>query len=863
MKVHRPPRLALIMLKWIMPEAIYDDVSGDLVELFHWRIKRMSLFKARLYFVKDTLFSMRNISLRRKVSHKNSTAMFKNYFKVAYRNIVRHKFYSFANTFSLAFGIASTLLIALFVKSELSFDDFHTKSEQLYRLNKYVNSESGVTKSDESSGLFGPTMVEEFPEVLAAMRYEGAGNVALTNKEKSIRVPRVSYVDGNFFEVFDFKLLEGNPADALVRPSTLVLTESTAFALFGDENPINQVVRAMGGFDYIVTGIVANPPKNSHIQFNALASWSTTVPGVGPLNRQWMNNWGTQGISTYLLLAPSSDVTALEAKLPTFEQKHMPERAERYDMYLQPFSDIYLKSADITFSKAMTGTRFIYVLASVALAILLIAIFNYVNISTAKATVRSKEVGVRKVIGARRKQLILQHLVESLVMVLLATVIGGVLVALALPTFNEFTSRTLALTDIDTMMSLTMIGLILLITLVSGIYPALMIAGFKTINVLKGSGNNQQGNLARQLLITFQFVITIVMIAATAMISRQTNFIQSVDLGYNNENVLMTEFSDAIYEDRGPFVEALKANQYTSDFALSQQTPVMSNIGYSVFLGGLEENEVDVRLFRIDDKFIDFYDMNLLAGRNLDREIVTDRTAVVINETMLKLTGWDEPIGKTMRIGSDGPLFTVIGVVEDFNFRSLHSEVQPIVMQGTNRPYSLSIKVTEATRADAVQALQDIWMKHEPSEPLSYSFLEDDLAAFYDNENNILQAIMIFAVISILISCFGLYGLTAFTVERKFKEIGIRKALGAGESSILYMINKRFMIITMIAFALAMPLAWYLITQWLQGFAYRAPLGADVFLIALSVTVFITVATISLQTLKAARTNPVKALRME
>ncbi|MCE7991832.1 MAG: FtsX-like permease family protein [Roseivirga sp.] len=863
MKAHRPPRLALMMLKWIMPEAIYDDVSGDLVELFHWRIKRKGLFNARLYFVKDTFFSMRNISLRRKITHKNSTAMFKNYFKVAYRNIVRHKFYSFANTFSLAFGIASTLLIALFVKSELSFDNFHTNSEQLYRLNKYVNSESGVTKSDESSGLFGPTMVTEFPEVLAASRYEGATNVALTHNEKSIRIPRVSYVDDNFFEVFDFKLLKGNPSDVLTRPSTLVLTENTAYALFGDENPINKVVRAMGAFDYIVTGIVANPPKNSHLQFNALASWSTTVPGVGPLNRQWMNNWGTQGISTYLLLDPSSDVKALEAKFPAFEVKHMPDRAERYDMYLQPFNEVYLKSADIRFSKAMTGTRFIYILASVALAILLIAIFNYVNISTAKATVRSKEVGVRKVIGARKKQLILQHLVESLVMVLLATLIGGVLVALALPTFNEFTSRTLALTDIDTLMSLTILGLILLITLISGIYPALMIAGFKTISVLRGRGNNQQGNLARQLLITFQFVITIVMIAAAAMISRQTNFIQSVDLGYDEENVLMTEFSDAIYEDSQPFVDALKANQYTSEFALSQQTPVMSNIGYSVYLGGLEESEVSVRLFRVDDKFIDFYDMNLLTGRNLDRKIVTDRTAVIINETMLKLTGWDEPIGKTLHIGNDGPLFTVIGVVEDFNFRSLRSEVQPIVMQGTNRPYSLSIKVTEATRANAVAALQDIWAQYEPSEPLSYSFLEDNLTALYDNENNILKAIMIFAVISILISCFGLYGLTAFTVERKFKEIGIRKALGAGESSILYMINKRFMVITMLAFVLAMPLAWYLITQWLQGFAYRAPLGADIFLIALSVTLLITVATISLQTLKAARTNPVKALRME
>lgn len=863
MKSHKPPRLALLILKWIMPEAIYDDVSGDLVELFHWRIKHKGLLNARLYFVKDTLFSMRNISLRRKISHKNSTAMFKNYFKVAYRNITRHKFYSFANTFSLAFGIASALLIALFVKSELSFDNFHTKSDQLYRLNKYVKSESGISKSDESSGLFGPTMVEEFPEVLAAVRYEGAGNIALTYQEKSIRVPRVSYADANFFEVFDFKLLEGNASNALERPSSLVLTESTSYALFGDKNPINQVVKAMGGLDYIVTGIVANPPKNSHIQFNALASWSTTVPGVGLLNREWMNNWGTQGISTYLLLAPSSNLEALEAKLPAFEQKHMPDRAERYDMYLQPFGDIYLKSADIRFSKAMTGTRFIYVLASVALAILLIAIFNYVNISTAKATVRSKEVGVRKVIGARKKQLILQHLVESFVMVLLATLIGGVLVALALPTFNEFTNRTLALVDIDAMMSLTMVVLILLITLVSGIYPALMIAGFKTINVLKGRGNHQQGNLARQLLITLQFVITIVMIAVTAMISRQTRFIQSVDLGYNNENVLMTEFSDAIYEDRAPFVEALKANQYTSDFALSQQTPVMSNIGYSVFLGGLEENEIDVRLFRIDDKFIDFYDMSLLSGRNLDRKIVTDRTAVIINETMLKLTGWEEPIGKTMRIGSDGPLFMVIGVVEDFNFRSLHSEVQPIVMQGTNRPYSLSIKVTEATRANAVAALQDIWVQYEPSEPLSYSFLEDDLAAFYDNENNILKAVMIFAVISILISCFGLYGLTVFTVERKFKEIGIRKALGAGESAIVYMINKRFMVITLIAFALAMPLAWYLISQWLQEFAYRAPLGLDVFVIALSVTVAITVATISLQTLKAARTNPVKALRME
>jgi len=863
MKNRKPPLIARKLLKWLIAESIYDEVIGDLNELFDLRKQQQGLAVARWYFLKDTFLSIRNFRLRRKSKSQNTTAMYKNYFKIAYRNMLRHKFYSTANILSLSFGIASALLIVLFIKSEVSFDKFHENATQLYRLNKVNNGNSGAIKNSESSGSFGPTMLEEFPEVEAVVRYENWGSMVFTHGDKNLRVEEISFAEENFLEVFDFKLIRGNAAEVLKGTTSIVLTESTAAALFGTVNPINQFVKGMNGVDFMVTGILEDVPQNSHLQFDALISWNATVPGTGPLSVNWMNNWNTQGISTYLMLKPGADVAAVHTKLPAFEEKHIPERAERYDFYLQPFADIYLHSADIQFSEAMTGTRFIYVMASIALAILLIAIFNYVNISTSKATLRAKEVGVRKVVGARRSQLIWQQLSESFLVVMLATIIGAVLTYGAMPFFNEFTGRSLSFDLIDGQLLFIIALLIPVVVLASGIYPAMMVAGYRAVTVLKSTASVRAGgNSARQVLITLQFVITMVMIVGTFMISRQTQFMHTADLGYNKNNVLMTELSDGLYADREAFVNALKANQYTSNLSMSQQTPKMSNIGYSVYPDGVKEREMSARLFRVDQQFIELYEMEMLAGRNFNEEISSDNRSAIINQTMLEQSGWEDPIGKTIGIG-DEDLYQVIGVVDDFNFYSLHKEVEPIVMQTTERPYSVSIKVSEATRQQAIKALEDIWLEHETREPLSYTFLEDDLAAFYDNESNILQAIMIFAIISVVISCFGLYGLTAFTVERKLREVGIRKVLGAGEMSVIFLINKRFLMVLLIALCLGVPAGYYLMDLWLQGFAFRVSMGAEPFIMATAVLLSITLLTVSLLTVRAARMNPANVLRAE
>jgi putative ABC transport system permease protein len=863
MKNIQPPKLAQFLLRKIIASSICNEVLGDLQELFERRLKKKGPFVAKTYYYKDALLSIRNLRLRRKYKQQNEFAMYKNYFKVAYRNILGNKFQSLANTLSLSIGIASVLIIILFVQSELSFDNFHQKSERLYRLNKVVNSGAGKTKNDESSGLFGKGMVDEFPEVQSATRFEQRGSVVFTYKENSIKVKEAVYADANFFEVFDFQLKEGDKSKVLQRSSTVVLTEATAAAIFGSEDPIGKVVTGVGNVEYQVTGIADDPPKNSHIQFDLLISWETTVPEKGPLSINWMNNWMSQGITTYLLLKPEALVESVNDKLSAFEVNHIPDRAERYDFYLQPFTDIYLGSSDIQFSTSMTGTKFIYILSTVALAILLIAIFNYINISTSKATMRSKEVGVRKVVGARKNQLILQHLLESFIMVLIASGIGFLLAKIGLPFFNEFTSRSLSFTDVGSEFILTSIILVVSLAIISGIYPALIVSNFKSIGMAKSTNSaHGKGNVARQFLIGVQFIVTVVMIAATVIISRQSEYMQSVDLGYVGDNVLMTELSDAIYYNSEPFVNALKANKYTSDFTMSQQTPVMSNIGYSVYVDGQTDKEVDVRIFRTDERFIDFYQMEVLAGRNFNESISTDSAAVIINRTMFENTGWDDAIGKRLRIGS-GPLVSVIGVVEDFNFRSLHSTVDPIVIQITKRPYNVGIKVSGNNQAEVIKALEEIWFEFEPREPISYSFLEQEVADFYKGENNVFKAIMIFAVISILISCFGLYGLTSHTVQRKFKEIGIRKVLGASEGNVILLINQKFIIIMLLSLAVSIPISYTVMGQWLESFAYRIKLDAFPFVLAIGITFAITMVTISIQTIKAARSNPVKALRTE
>ena len=398
MKKTQPPKIAQYLLKQMISESIRIEILGDMEELFDRRVVQKGPLKARLHYFKDTFLSIRNFRLRRKYKQQNPFTMYRNYLKIAYRNILKYKFYTFANTISLSIGLASVLLITLFVQQELSYDNFHENGDRIYRLNKIVNRDGEITKNAESAGLFGLAMANEFPEIEEVIRISQRNTTTLNYNQTNIKVNSLKFVDANFFEVFDFELLRGDKSNVLVAPSTAVLTERVATALFGNEDPIGKTFVGLRGLNYTVTGIVANVPKNSHIQFEMLVSWETTVPGRGPLAIGWMNSISTQALATYLLLQPGSESESVNQKLPAFEVANTPDRAERYDFYLQPFEDIYLGSADIQFSPAMSGTKFLYILSSVALAILLIAVFNYVNISTSKAASRAKEIGVRKVV---------------------------------------------------------------------------------------------------------------------------------------------------------------------------------------------------------------------------------------------------------------------------------------------------------------------------------------------------------------------------------------------------------------------------------------------------------------------------------
>lgn len=864
MKKIQPPKFARFLLKKIIAESISNEVLGDLQELYVRNVSRKGLFTARFSYYKDTFLSIRNFRLRRKYQQQNPFTMYKNYLKIAYRNILKHKFYTFANTISLSIGLASVMLITLFVQQELSYDTFHDKGDRIYRLNKIVNRDGQTTRNAESAGLFGLAMANEFPEIAEVIRISQRNSTTLSYNQTNIKVNDLKYVDANFFEVFDFELLRGDKSEVLVAPSTVVLTERLATALYGNEDPVGKTFEGMRGLNYTVTGIAADVPKNSHIQFEMLVSWETTVPERGPLGIGWMNSMTTQALATYFLLEPGSDPSSVNQKLPAFEVSKTPDRADSYDFYLQSFENIYLGSADIQFSPAMTGTKFIYILSSVAFAILLIAIFNYVNISTSKAANRAKEIGVRKVVGAAKNQIVIQHLLESFIMVLIASTIGLFLLNAAMPFFNTFTGRMLSISDVSSRLMLLLSGIIILISLVSGIYPALIMSGFKPVQVLKGSVSGKSfGNGPRQVLITFQFIITIVMVASTVLISNQTSFMKNKDLGYNQENVLMTEFSDAIYENPQPFITELLTHNSITDYALSRQTPKHSNSSFSYFPDGLKEKEIEARNYDVDERFIEFYKMQIALGRNFDKSIGSDQNAIIINKTMFDLLEWEDPIGHQLSNEENGSLFTIIGVIDDFNFRSLHSEVEPVVMHVSERPYSLALKVSQSNLAEVIADLESTWEQFESREPLNYSLLEDDLAMRYESENNVFKAILIFAIVSILISCFGLYGLTSFTVQQKFKEIGIRKVLGAKENTVIYLINKKFGVTLLIALILAIPLTYFMMDQWLQGFAYRVNLGAMPFVMAVGLTVAITVITISVQTIKAARANPVDALRIE
>jgi putative ABC transport system permease protein len=793
-----------------------------------------------------------------------------NYLKLAARNINKNRFYTSINVICLTLGLTASILATMFIVDERSFDAFHAKSDRLFRLNK-VNFESGgqTSLTGESSGLMGPTMVSEFPEVENCVRFMPWFNpVMLSYNERNVMLQsqEMIFVDSSFFQVFDFRLLKGDEGNALRKPGSIVVTQELAQALFGADDPIGKTVVGLQNQQFEITGIIENAPRNSHIQYRALCSWTTTVPQLGSIPMEFMNNWISQALTTYVLLRNGSDEAKVEAKLGKFMSDHIPTRVERYSLYLQPFRDVYLHSYNIQGTKMQkTGSyQFNKFFILIAGFILFVACVNYINISTSRATRRGREVAMRKTLGAKRKQLIVQFLGESFLMVMIAGFLAVVLLIVAVPYFNELTGKTLALNVLYDRYVIAGIAIVILVvTLASGLYPSLVLSQFSPALIQGARKLRLTGNLPRQVLIVFQFIVTISMITGTLFVYQQIKLVLTADMGFDKEHVLVVNMTSEMMQKRQVLVNEVNALPNVISSSTSQTAIGKGTYSTYVIPEGFNPDEIETRVFAVDGNYLKTYGLSMAMGRFFDPSSTTDSSAVIINEAMIKKLSWTDPLSKTIKFSEDAPAYPVIGVIKDFRFKSFYEAVEPLVMFiSPSNQRNLAVRFS-GSPSNVISTLETQWKKIEQRYPFEYFFVDEQFAKAYEAEEKLLRTVLTFAGLSIVIACLGLYGLVSFTIEQRTKEFGIRKVLGASVASLNYLVNKKFLALVVIGGAVSVPLVMYFINDWLKKFTLQISVSPIVFGVSVGITVVVTIIAVSIQAMRAAMANPVDSLRHE
>lgn len=788
--------------------------------------------------------------------------MFKNYLKITLRSLRKHKGYAFINITGLAVGMACCLLIVLFVRDELSVDRFHDDPDRIYRLGMVI--QMGESEINTGTPLaLAKTLVEEKTTVSEAARLTYARRTVLQQNEELFFEPRFYFADPAFFDVFAFPLAQGNPETALAEPFTVVLGSEMAAKYFPDQSAMGQTL-TLDQEVYTVTGILESVPANSHLQFNFIASLATELE-LNPED----DVWSPSGTTTYAHLAPSATSEAFQADLDLIAETHL-ARFDVRTLQKTRFTDIYFGS-NFTRGEGLHGSmEYIYIFSAIALLILLIACINYMNLATARASRYAKEVGVRKVVGAHRQQLIGRFLSESLLFSAASLLLAIGLVELVLPTFNAITGKALAVPYFDDLVLMTLWLTVGLGTgLLAGSYPAFFLSKFKPVVVLKGSLQTGTSRAwLRKSLVVFQFAVTVIFFVGTLVVQAQLDFLQTERLGFNKEQVVVLPTTPAIRNQYNTF--KAEAQQVTGVAGVTSAPMPSQGSLMPIRLEGQPEGEYNFQnTFLIDDDFLSLMDIELVQGRNLNSDLATDlEGSVLLNEAAARAFGWtDDPLNRQLdRLGEGRELVTsqVVGIVRDFKYQSLKNEVKPLVLQLTgSRQHNILVKVNAANLRETLTGLGDLWQRFVPERPFEYTFLDDRFAEFYESEQRLGRIFNYFSFLAILIACLGLFGLAAFMAEQRTKEIGIRKVLGASVGGLVVLLSRDFVKLVTIAFILAVPLAYTVMTQWLDKFVYRIDLTSGVFLLAGLAALAIAVGTVSYQAIKAAFANPIDSLRYE
>ncbi len=811
--------------------------------------------------------------------------MFKNHLKIAWRSLKKQPFFTFLNTFGLAIGMAGGLLISLYIYDELSYDSMFAEANRIHRVNADIKFGGEDRKFAVTPAPMAESMENDFSEVELAMRFRTRGSMLIRKADTEVNIKELqsTFVDSTFFKMFSLDLLAGDKTTALKSPNTLVLTKSAAEKHFGVNNALGQNMLLNNTETYTVSGVIEDFPKNSflrdHTIFMAMAGYEDSR----------IVNWGSNNYQTYIKLIPSANIASIQAPLRGFLSKYvipgvqqfMPgiteeqfKAAGNHLIYSTiPLTDIHLRSDRVAEISGNNDIQSIYILSFIAIFLIVLACVNFMNLSTAHSLKRAKEVGIRKTLGSNKGELIRQFLIESGLVSFASLLLAIVVAIIILPLFNDLADKDISMPYGNPLFWLLLIVSGIVLALLSGSYPAFFMSKFMPVKVLKGSsGNSLGGGKVRNGLVIFQFAISVFLIVSTLVVYQQLKYIQNKDLGFSKEQILVVNDVFSIGDQVTSFKEEVKKLGFVKNVTLSGFFPTPSNRSDSTFApeeGATEqENALSMQTWGVDHDYIATMDLKIIAGRGFDEAFKNDSTSIVVNESAVSVIGGtpEEVLGKryTPGMGEENPkYYTIIGVVKDFHFSPFRDEIESLSMHLSDRAGSMAVKLETANFSNAIASIEGIWGEVAPGQPFDYYFMEDSFNDTYKAEQRLGYIFMIFTTLSILIACLGLFGLAAFNAEKRTKEIGVRKVLGASVGQISYRLTIDFLKLVGVGILISLPIGWYAMNKWLEDFSYRIEIGIWIFILAAFLAVAISIITVSYQSIKAALVNPVKSLRTE
>ncbi|MFO8234830.1 MAG: ABC transporter permease [Bacteroidales bacterium] len=792
--------------------------------------------------------------------------MFFNNLKIAFRKLRREKLYSFINISGLSIGLACCILILLFVQDEIKHDKFHNNSERIYRLLNRNAEQSELSASHPGSLL--PAIDEKLPEIEKSIRMILFYDDKIVRHEDKQYLSDLLYTDSSFFEIFSFELTQGNPEEALKAPMSAVLTKSTARKYFGDENPIGKELNLSNKYDLTVTGVMEDFPEQSHLQSDLVISFRS----LEDVNPYAVSNWGMTASNIYMRLKRNTEVESLEKKIKETHMSVKPDGIPEQEFVLQPLNKIYLHSSDVRWDYIKKGDfKVVTSLSVVAVLILIIACFNYMNMSTANYTKEASHIGIAKTLGAKRRNLIGKYFSETILTSLIAIAIALIISNILLPSFNNFTGKSVSLNIIhNPFLVYSLITIFIITVLIGGSYPAFFLSSFKPLRVMKTHNSflpsiKGSHDFWRKSFIVVQYAIAIVLIISTFIIYKQIQLITREKTGFEKDQVLAVKnpWGEKMNKRYNLYFEQIKNNPEIINAGGSFNIPGENINNYTAFYTS-DENKFNAGYNTVSPEYFSVLESKFVAGRNFNKELRTDSTAIIINEKLAQELKFDDPIGKEVRTGMKEQPVKIIGIIENIQYSSLHEENTPVFYALHNgQKLNIITKIQKGKTSETLSYLKKEWENLNPEWPFRYEFLDEKIDNVYKTELKTIALIRIFTFLSIFLSCMGIFGFAGFNIKQRTKEIGIRKVNGATVSNILALLNKDFVKWVLISFALAVPVAYYIMNKWLQSFAYKTALSWWIFAVSGLLTIIIATLTVSWQSWRAARKNPVDSLRYE